>query len=270
MRILSIDWDYFVNASYNERMELFPDTPNDKASTELSKIIWSSVYAGAKTRHYLYNTRDIEDIDANNSALKYISKLLNNSDFVYLTEDSHKWLGDFLLNPDTQEYFNDLYLDDTSLDDLEIVNIDHHSDLYNIGIELNCGNWLNKVMEKYENTKVLWVANKDSRCDELENLAYQNRVSVSRNLKDVTGRFDMVYLCRSAQWSPPHLDRQYDEFDRKLRKQSLICLSDGFLPIRWDKNMQDTIEQHYKMNLTILENKKKATSFDSPFKESEE
>ena len=40
LNILSIDWDYFVNATEEQRIMDFPDS-NDNLSQELGKFLWN-------------------------------------------------------------------------------------------------------------------------------------------------------------------------------------------------------------------------------------
>ena len=45
MKILSIDWDYFIDCTSRERAILFPDGGNEYISPALQMFIWESHYS---------------------------------------------------------------------------------------------------------------------------------------------------------------------------------------------------------------------------------
>ena len=45
LNILSIDWDYFFDATEDQRILLFPDDPNELFPDHAKKSIWASYYA---------------------------------------------------------------------------------------------------------------------------------------------------------------------------------------------------------------------------------
>ena len=126
-------------------------------------------------------------------------------------------------------------------EDLYIVNIDHHHDAFGIGDELNCGNWVNKVVEKYPNTKVEWIGNPDSvkvECDAVTSISLDS-------IKEAD--FDIVYLCRSGIWSPPHLDKQFGALARFISKRAAHTLFREEIPNRWDGDFKKDVAQNKKM-----------------------
>ena len=226
MRILSIDWDYFMNCSDEFRALNFPDGGNERIGSALSTWIWGSRYG--------FNP-EIEKVKLLESDLDAVKKLLdyNKGCYYLITADSHKHLGEFILAPDMEKTFEK--------EDIYIANIDHHHDAYGIGDALNCGNWINKVVEKYPKTKIDWVGNCDSDKVELENVS---RVSLD-SLKEKD--FDIVYLCRSGVWSPPHLDKQFGVLNRFANKRAAHTLFREEIPNRWDSDFQKDVAQNRKM-----------------------
>lgn len=245
-RILSVDWDYFVNATLEERFTLFPDGGNERINGPLANAVWTSRYAEA----IAFNKgKDIRTISYNEPAyIKLLSYL--KKPFTFISVDSHKYLGEFIL-----EYLLDGTL---KIDELEIVNIDHHSDLYDPKGErpLDCGNWLNKVLEQRPDTKVTWVCNEDSVYDEVEltlnDLPNRDTIKITTDFSAAEGDYDLVFLCRSDVWSPPHLDKYFLKMDRSLRKRAERTITDVTLDNRWNviENEVDTVKAQFeKFNL---------------------
>ena len=237
MKVLSIDWDYFMNCSIDDRAVLFPDGGNEHVGIAMSNFIWASRYAD--------NEKELLKIKTRSWALDKLKKWIDTGDYIYRLSilDSHKHLGEFLLNE---------MLEKTTSESLEIVNIDHHSDLYNIGEDLNCGNWLNKVLDARPNAKLTWIRNEDSKVDPLPD-EYKNRVEISADLEAASGSFDVIYLCRSSIWSAPHLDKEFSAFVRFLSKRACGILLRQELPGRYDDDMKLMIRQIKSQRAEFME-----------------
>lgn len=222
MKILSIDWDYFINCSEDFRAVYFPDGGNEDIGLAMSTFVW--------TRRYAAN-RDIEQVKVLESDIDLIKKIVdkNKDRFYFICADSHKHLGEFLTDESMQEKLKG--------QELEIVNIDHHHDAYNIGEKLNCGNWVNKVLEMYPETKVKWIKNCDSQETENDKI---ERIS----FKDIENEsFEIIYLCRSGIWSPPHLDKQFGVLNRFINKRAGVTLFREEIVNRWDSDFQKDVKQ---------------------------
>ena len=92
----------------------------------------------------------------------------------------------------------------------EVVNVDMHHDMFNNGDEVDCGNWATHILQDIENCKVTWIANPVS----IE--AYGTKPALEGNtyydlsvLKDK--QFDLIFICRSDSWLPPHLDKEFEK-----------------------------------------------------------
>lgn len=184
INVLSIDWDYFINAEMDTRVDLFPDTPNEDFSLCVQNSIWQSRYVSGE----LNKIGVIGEIpELMNCLRKHLPKCE-----VMITR-SHKYAYDFL--KDVSEPVN-------------LVNVDFHHDLYTDYLdELNCGNWLCKVIDEHQG-KYTWVARKTSDMDIDER--YADKISLTTDFNNIKRKkWDMIFICRSDMWSPPHLD---DEF----------------------------------------------------------
>jgi len=233
MKILSIDWDYFINCSDDFRTLYFPDGGNEDIGSAMSNFIWSQRYA---------QNPDIEKVKVRESDIDTVKKIIDNPEhfFYFISTDSHKHLGEFLLVDSMAD----------KVKDLEIVNIDHHHDAYNIGEKLNCGNWINKLEEAHPDVKIRWVNNCDS--DKTDD-PHITCVSLD-SIKGET--FDIVYLCRSGIWSPPHLDKQFTALNRFIAKRTMYALFREEIPNRWDEDFKKDI----KTQKALLESLRSAMS----------
>ena len=95
---------------------------------------------------------------------------------------------------------------------LRIINIDFHHDYYHYYSgedKYNCGNWLRRVIEERPETKVKWIRRKDSQLYSLEGIfPFEHTTDIKTILDE---RFDYVFICKSPEWSPPHLSNKFEE-----------------------------------------------------------
>lgn len=192
-RILSIDFDYFLQAT-KEALKSFPDGID--RSTELSTLIWASHYLDGKQGTLTRSVGVLSD------ELDCIKRILQkqSSDCPVMIAQSHVHAYDFV---------HDIVSED---DELRLVNVDMHHDIVNDNEKLDCGNWISHLLKEYD-IGLTWVANPVSLemfgldKDRKENRAF--RGIVQKNLSKIEEKnyaFDGVFLCRSDIWTPPHLD----------------------------------------------------------------
>lgn len=190
-RILSIDFDYFIDASSKERDLYFPQGGEGIPSDRLTNI-WIEKY---KEYPELAGLGVIEDF--------YILKdFLINLDIPeenFVIADNHKFIKNMI--------------DDIPVkSQLMIVNIDFHHDYYHYytgGDKCNCGNWLRRLLEERPDTKVKWIRRRDSQLISLDGeLPFEHTDDIRAIYNE---RFDYLFLCRSPEWSPPHLLDKYIE-----------------------------------------------------------
>jgi hypothetical protein len=197
LNVLSIDWDYFINADMCERMELFPDGGNENLSLFLGNTCWSGHYYDGK----------LEQIKTDAQAIKKVKECLkkHNIDSImsYMIADSHKHAYEFVHE----------YCDAEGYDSLNLVNIDYHHDVYSNGDGVDCGNWLAKLIKDFDgsDSQFTWVARHDSDMNLGVSLdGCENKLLCVEDLDIIDEyQWDIVYICRSSMWSPPHLDRKF-------------------------------------------------------------
>lgn len=220
-RVLSIDWDYFVEASHEERCFLFPDGGQESIGHLVSNMIWSHRFASARVfKEKGKIPRSLDDLPLKNDfgVLERIINYQDSSTRVYIAE-SH-----------ATAYY--LIKDLSSSDNIEIYNIDFHHDMYKIkgSEELNCGNWICHVQRDFPNLKTFWVKDEHSEMKGGEDIP----LLTIEDLK--YKKFDFIFLCKSSVWSPIHLDTYFldlvhnihNKFEYVVKDKDSYLLSDRF------------------------------------------
>lgn len=202
--ILSVDMDYFCNATEEERIKLFPSCVEERKTINDA---WANKY------DYYY--KDLLKIDIDDKKLRDLKEILKqqNKNTPIMIADSHVNL-----------YFFALSLSSFP-GGVHITNIDHHSDFYHYkhDISLNCGNWLYRLNAE-KNTTFTWVANNDS----------EQFIWDGRNLKIIdpgegsnivfdfdtiqNTKFDAIFFCKSSGWYPPHLEDSFFDLANEIKK----------------------------------------------------
>ena len=187
-RVLSIDWDYFINCSARDRLFLFPDAGNEYISEQLQLFIWDSHYKSYPQIRKIGVTKDFDLMKEVCLSYRGISPLV---------AVSHRHIYDYI-ESNTRE--NEV---------IEVYNVDFHHDMYHYrseGGDVNCGNWVNCLQKIRPNMKYHWIKRSDSDLNNIEGevKCIYSPIEVLRRVK-----FDMLFLCRSDCWSPPHLDKKF-------------------------------------------------------------
>lgn len=196
MKVLSIDWDYFVNASCDDRLVYFPDGGNENMCEMLQNIVWGSRYMDKHLKNF--GVCDIEFIK------KVLLKNSSNANKIKVcVRDSHKEAYPFITSKRK------------SLRDVEIYNIDFHHDVYDFNRGVDCGNWALRCFEMGAN--VFWLGREDSDDKAVKyDKGVLSRISEDDILKQ---EFTHIFLCRSSMWSPPHLDKYFIELIHFMIKE---------------------------------------------------
>lgn len=209
LKVLSIDWDYFVDASYIYRARYFPD--GGEFSPTIENHVWGGRYSAA-----IVNKSPITNIGIKEKEYKDICTILkNHKDLVaYSIGLSHKSIIDFLieLRKEQKEHITktlfDIPLENIKFD---ITNIDFHHDIYTTNDQDDCGNWALNLNKKYNMlNSYTWIKQKDS--DEFDHNILTCQSKESDNIKDILNeRYDAIFICKSTLWSPPHLDNKFNK-----------------------------------------------------------
>lgn len=212
LRVLSVDWDFFVDAAMSVRMSEFPDGGNENLPSQVRNVVWAGRYVNG----------NLDGISAKSELDDFVDALQNSildaPPKVVWVVDSHKHLYDVVLKQ----------LTELGKDSIQLVNIDFHHDVYDLGgNEIDCGNWLRYVARDFyhPDNDFLWIGQEDSEREALDvfNRSSKTTVRFSSDLDSASiadTKWDVVYICRSDMWSPPHLD---DSFVNTLYESGIVC-----------------------------------------------
>ena len=184
-RILSIDFDYFINTDIDTRNNLFPNGVDEKPKDELNDE-WSELYE---------NSEELTNIDVTGT-FKICCNILKELRFgKVVVADSHKEIA---------RIFPKL----SSNDSLEVINVDFHHDNYiSGGNKVDCANWVRHLMKHFPDTKFTWIRREDSEMISLEGeFPYHSTTDFV-----IEGEFDYIFICFSPEWTPPHLYPKFKE-----------------------------------------------------------
>ena len=201
MKVLSIDWDFFQNVSVDTVRECYPDGID--LPTTISEITWGS--------HYATNSEQLETISVSMNEFERLLTVLLRQDkkCPVMIANSHVHAYHFI-----KEHlsFNDK---------VKLTNVDMHHDLMNDNEEVDCGNWIGRLIaEGYVDKgreSFTWIHNDISlpmyNIDLTDGTEFSRLVrqldggSTIENIKDE--KYDLIFLARSDTWSPPHLDSHF-------------------------------------------------------------
>lgn len=239
--LLSVDWDYFMKVP-DGIQNILPDG-NTEFSQELEHIIWSNIYAK--------NEKRLLELGLQEDELKLLYDMLENvGDMSFISiQESHKHIVQHI-NKFIEPCEDD---DDGIAIKFNIYNIDDHHDGFGLGNTLNCGNWLNHLIEADQVASYHWVRNKNSTP-----LPEQLKESIPcfeyNSISEVTEKnFRLLFVCHSGMWSLPHLDNEYLKLIDTIGDKHDIETPSQYFDGRWkiiQEGKDDLQEQHielYKM-----------------------
>lgn len=205
MKILSIDFDYFQDVSPEVLVTCYPDGKD--LPTWLTFITWAHHYATA------YD--ELMSVKIDETHFKQLKQILDRQDFYTpcMAVQSHKHIYDFI-----KKHYSDKYCG------AHIVNIDMHPDYTNDNSDIDCGNWVSHIISDIPKCKLTWIANKVS--EDVYGLESIREV-MKYDFDSIMGiNFDLIFLCRSDTWFPPHLDSYFDELYRMLLNNFYSVMTD--------------------------------------------
>jgi len=195
MRVLSIDWDYFL-----------PDVAMyDWGHRESKFFVESSWSLRCGSHNLLTGERALESVNPDKKLLhNFWEKRVSGSGLAMLVAESHAtmyyWLRDFTIS--------------------EVVNFDQHHDLGYPSAkgELDCGNWAGKMInegriKRYTLVYPPWRRNKKQR----EDLPKKKKgvVEIFHDAEAVPREeYDAIFICRSGAWTPSWCDKDFTKFVR--------------------------------------------------------
>lgn len=214
-RILSIDWDYFNDADLNTRMELFPRALD--LDPIKSTVRWMQPY---------FDHQELLQIGIKRDQLERLTYYIKSDPFcdpipVYIG-CSHKYCYNFV-----KKFFN-------LEPEIEIVNIDYHDDIGDPNEkDLLAENWVTKLIFHRDTfgkkTSYKWCP------DGMDYVNYTNfpdalKVPIIVDYEYCFNHYyDGIFVCRSDDWSPPHLDEAFNVFVNSLKDnpKTLVYMSDA-------------------------------------------
>ena len=197
IRVLSIDFDYFLLFQKKEVLCFYPDGQREN-SNSVTQLIWATNYASAKASGFDM----LQNVVINESDAEIARKIIEQqSEPLCMVADSHVHLHDFIIGSE------DRFLGRSG--GIIVYNVDFHHDTYaNTDPKLHCGNWLLKLLDDGIVTEAHWISTPDSLTETLDPRCKQDMA-----LRDLVGMdFDMVFVCRSGSWVHPHLDPFFAEY----------------------------------------------------------
>lgn len=207
LHVLSIDFDFFQVVD-KDTLLFYPDGID--LNTELSTLVWSTKYANPKTNQRLSNITF--DQSAMNKLILILDKHLTKTTPIWAT-NSHIHIFRFI----KEQYDTNLH------NGLKLINIDMHHDCINDNDELDCGNWIthvkNWIQSQNKKAAFQWLANPISK--EVYGLNTSDFDCINTDINLIKNfKFDLLFLCRSDNWLPPHLDIYFDNFLQYLMQHS--------------------------------------------------
>lgn len=206
-KVMSIDFDYFQKIDDGDILrKCYPDGLDLK--TELSTLVWAPYYENPQTKDLLQSVGIMED------EFGKIKELIKNqSKFTtFVATNSHVEIYSII---------NQL-MDISDAKRLDVTNIDMHHDMVNGNKTLDCGNWISFLKKKYPNTSVHWISNPISK--EMYGMTDVCYDMIDTSIGDdvLQKQYDLVFLARSDNWTPPHLDSRFNELLNVARNQEFF------------------------------------------------
>lgn len=202
LNVLSIDFDFFQEVDPEIMALLYPDGIDQP--TDIATLIWFSKYANSYTRKEILSAKPkINEIAELKDIIKISSK---NRKPISVIANSHVNIYDTII----ERTYNF-----PEFTHVQLYNIDMHHDMFNHNFTLDCGNWIEHLSEDLIKTNITlqhkWIINPASEnLYELTDPEFQDIIEKNFEcLKDKT--WDIIFLCRSDIWLPPHLDHHFTD-----------------------------------------------------------
>lgn len=227
LQVLSVDYDLFQIVSADTIEKHYPDGID--LTDELSKVVWMSHYSEPDGLENLLNVK------INKHLLSELYGLLSGSLYYKLSDvmicNSHKHIYPFI-----REHYDH--------GDFEKVSIDHldmHHDMFNGNDALDCGNWLGHIKKEIP-TRINWGTNPISR--KVYGLTEPEFDSIRTDFSNLTDRvWDIVFLCKSSSWVPPHLDEYFCDLAKFLVLHGgNVKYEPSIMQSRWTKGYLEDIK----------------------------
>lgn len=197
-KVLSVDFDYFSNVDSKTIAFYYPDGVD--LTTKISEFVWASRYChfngqydrimAIKNSSLLLHTLHQILWDQNDKRIKCV--VANSHAYIYSAIES-------LVRPGQE---------------IEIDHIDFHHDCCNESNSIDCGNWLSYVINDHPGSTATWFTRLEGYDGQKKPDDIRKYVTdiVMDDLDCLVGKqYDLIFLCRSDAWTPPHLDQDFQD-----------------------------------------------------------
>jgi len=200
LNVLSIDYDYFMKFKDDDISVIseFPD--GTEAFIGLSDYIWATRLAHRKA------AEAINTVTCNTDELFNVRKFImkQSRNVPVLITNSHVHIYEFIKSR----------LDGRN--SIRVANLDFHHDAYDKTSELNCGNWVN-FLDREFTLEYDWITSDCGWEAAGKKPGILDGRTRFRNIVEFTKanqkfKPDIIFICRSDVWVPPHLDREFVNF----------------------------------------------------------
>jgi hypothetical protein len=159
----------------------------------------------AWARPYAEHRDDMFSIGVAKDFVEPLSRIINGHKGWFLACENHASIVNAIF---------ELELSDSSRPTIDLKHIDFHHDmcLWGTGGGVNCSNWVNKCLRVYkERFTHFWFHRLESDFKTLGGEVDCRKIPLHIVDFDAMGEqpFDMIFVCRSGVYSPPHLDYDF-------------------------------------------------------------
>lgn len=227
LQVLSVDYDLFQIVTVDTIEKHYPDGID--LTDELSKVVWRSHYSEPD------GLEDLLNVKTDRHLLSELYGLLSASFYYKLSDvmicNSHKHIYPFIREHYDRGDFEKVYID----------HLDMHHDMFNGNDALDCGNWLEHIKKEIP-TRINWVTNPISR--KVYGLTKPEFDSIRTDFSNLTDRvWDIIFLCKSSNWVPPHLDEDFCDLAKFLVLHGgTVNYEPDIMQSRWTKGYLEDIK----------------------------
>lgn len=205
IKVLSVDWDYFINEINTTQRTCMPDLPNEKYPMGLMNTIWVTCYSTS-----IINKVDFNKIGIDMKNLKILKRIMDNQSnkTQFFVTSSHARI--YYAIERKARMMNDY--------EISIVNLDEHDDLSNYNNYIDCGNWGSNLISDFNVSEFIWYYNNNTAEESIEKAYKYNVTALSpeHDLTELLGeKYDLVFICKSEPWTFPHHDLLFTETFKK-------------------------------------------------------
>ena len=193
-RFLSVDFDYFPACSSSQRGALFPRCGEEEQDARILAA-WREVYA--------LHPAELPAVGVIPAYYRFLGLFADCRCEASVAESHANLVPVILERPGPGEVF-------------EVRNVDFHHDRYCLrapGRRYSCANWAAELELERPGMRYLWTAREDSETALLGGGSVEPAPDDTEILKQT---YDFIFLCRSGNWSPPHLDTHFALLARAL------------------------------------------------------